>query len=85
MGGFDRVRQVEASYPDKPKLLRQCCLLVRNSAVRSAKVREVLLKGGMEAVVRRVKERHADGGGRLRGGAARHGARGLQRLGRTDD
>ena len=60
LGGFDRVRQVEASYPDKPKLLRQCCLLVRNSAVRSAKVREVLLKGGMEAVVRRVKERHAD-------------------------
>ncbi|QDZ21557.1 hypothetical protein HOP50_06g40840 [Chloropicon primus] len=57
-GGFDFVFEFIAKYLDKPKLMKQCCMLLRNCAVRSAKVKALLLKAGMEKQVRAIQEQH---------------------------
>ena len=57
-GGFDFVLQFITKYMDKPKLMKQCCMLLRNSAVRSPKVKDLLRKQEMEKHVRQIQEKH---------------------------
>ena len=58
-GGLDFVVDFITTYPDKPKLMKQCCMLLRNCAVRSAKIKQLMQKQGMETHLRQIRERHA--------------------------
>ena len=59
-GGFAQVFVVSDRYcGESAKLMKQVCMLVRNAAVRSDKVRRVLREeGDMESVLRAARDKH---------------------------
>jgi len=57
-GGFDHVLTFIAKFLDKPKLMRQVCMLLRNAAVRSSRVKDLLRKSDMEKHVRAIQQQH---------------------------
>ena len=57
-GGFEFVLTFINKYLDKPKLMKQVCMLLRNAAVRSSKVKDLLRKADMEKHVRAIQQQH---------------------------